>query len=1507
MLWGGGLSRSKLLAAVAVLAIAFAVFAAVPAVAEDSDAAPAYSTDEKTASVANAEDFTTAISNTKVETINITADFKTSSAISINRAVTINGGNHTITATGSEWANSQGSGYVLNITAAADINDLNIDSNEIAGGVNVSYADTTVLTIDLNDVDVTNYIRAGFAVGQHTVNMTACSATNPAEKAWGGLNVGNETVAGSVTLDTLDGIGSAYTENTSATIGITDNDGVIEVTVNQCKVYGTSSNSAWVAKSISSATDITVHSGAVFTVPSGVNADVSKCNIIIENGATFSGNVINDAAGAYVSVTADSKTNSKVKISNETVQTARALTTGATPATPVVITGEMSAGEIKGKIEGADNIVLKDVTITDGKLEIGEDVKVSIAEGSTVKIEEGAALSIASASDLSKGTIENDGTLFVNNKDIVLPSITGTGSVDTSGIASDGTISGDWKTSTKYGAYQTITLTGDTTLVEGTLIIIEGKMIIPEGVTLTIEDGARLVLYNGTAELENDGTIIVESKMAKVAADKIDSDYFGIEALKEKSGGFIILAGASAVNDGSIILDYTAVEGDGKTEFTSMNLDGANFENNGTITVGEDSYFANYQKSAFKNTADGVVDINGMFAFGSSGKFQNAGTVTINGALMDNTTISLTSADAKVDVVSISGNGKKLTINDTGFNPAKTVLSNDTDTLSVVFAPAQNRTIEGMTVTLALEKNTEVTTGTEYYKQFSVAGAVASSYIGVADEPPKDTLTGTINLSGRTAVADALSIGEFVEVNNASSMYVSGTITVVSDAKMTTTGAIYVTGKITVAKIDLTVSTDGSINAAKYEVAKTTTTEKQTIYTSFETAVADGAKKITLLNKNTVTKDITVPTGVAVTNSGELVVKTDAKVTFDAGSTFKNAKTTADGVVYIADVKGTLKTTGDFVSDVIMNGEKDRTYCGVAYALGNANPGDTVKLSKDTVTIKNSVEIPAEVTLDTDDKAVVIGNNVTLTVNGVFYINKSDVSYAPVEGVKEKGEIVLNGMIKSDDDVFVNALKVSAAYYYKTEKGITYTYAEPVSAAALKIAEVDDQSLGIHNFDSEAALKIDDVTFAGKPDMNVDCATIVVYGDVVASSITLSDAGIIFTGSEFTGTITDGTGTLDLAGVAGYYTSVDAYILFSVVSTVDDDEKKIFEVAGGFYSFNDKDKKDVFTVSGEAALGPSDIDAITVDGILNIDNENARSVIDKLVINGTVNVLNNSTLDSDVIEVYGTLAVSEATATEGKGVFDVDELYLGVSEKTIEGNTGAVATVTGPVIPEFINILAVVAAGSSIPESAVKNIDPTEFFVEDELYVTAYDFDGTKTSVQDIKTTISNAEFKYWLNDKGEEATENIGDIDKVTAKIDYEVYEVVIVGAEGVIDISIDGNLVSEDTPIKLTAGEHKITYNVAIGYSGEAKLAFNGAVNDGTVCTIDGMSFNISGDHSPETGKDRLVTFQLTGIEKTGYVPDAPDNNDSGMTITDYLLIILVVLIVVMAIIVAMRLMRS
>ena len=103
------------------------------------------------------------------------------------------------------------------------------------------------------------------------------------------------------------------------------------------------------------------------------------------------------------------------------------------------------------------------------------------------------------------------------------------------------------------------------------------------------------------------------------------------------------------------------------------------------------------------------------------------------------------------------------------------------------------------------------------------------------------------------------------------------------------------------------------------------------------------------------------------------------------------------------------------------------------------------------------------------------------------------------------------------------------------------------------------------------------------------------------------------------------------------------------------------------------------------------------------------------------------------------------------------------------------------------------------------------------------------------------------------------------------------------------------------IAAGNHTISYTLANGYSGEGVVS---VVYGDT--TASGVTFTTAGTDA----EDMNIVLQLTGFEKTGYVPESPDtgdSGDSGMGITDYLLIVLVVLIIVMAIIVAMRLMRS
>ncbi len=114
--------------------------------------------------------------------------------------------------------------------------------------------------------------------------------------------------------------------------------------------------------------------------------------------------------------------------------------------------------------------------------------------------------------------------------------------------------------------------------------------------------------------------------------------------------------------------------------------------------------------------------------------------------------------------------------------------------------------------------------------------------------------------------------------------------------------------------------------------------------------------------------------------------------------------------------------------------------------------------------------------------------------------------------------------------------------------------------------------------------------------------------------------------------------------------------------------------------------------------------------------------------------------------------------------------------------------------------------------------------------------------------------------------------------------------------------NYFGDYSSVEVKAGSHTITYSLANGYSGEAKLSLSLVKTVKTTASVTGQSFSVSG-----MGGD--VYLQLSGVEKSGYVdPVVPEQkDDDGMSLTDILLIVLVVLIIIMAVIVAMRLMRS
>ena len=320
--------------------------------------------------------------------------------------------------------------------------------------------------------------------------------------------------------------------------------------------------------------------------------------------------------------------------------------------------------------------------------------------------------------------------------------------------------------------------------------------------------------------------------------------------------------------------------------------------------------------------------------------------------------------------------------------------------------------------------------------------------------------------------------------------------------------------------------------------------------------------------------------------------------------------------------------------------------------------------------------------------------------------------------------------------------------------------------------------------------------------------------------------------------------------------------------------------------------------------GPLDVSARAI----------AEAVHDQL---GNVIVDNAGELVGDV-SVLGNLDVKDKTDKTAAGTTDIGTLMVGAAD--FKYGTDDAASVSGKFSAQkvFVFSKAVLddAAAAVVGDATVKS---TEFYVEDALWMTAYDISGDDLPLTGAgriaPTDLVDSTFMAWQYEKdgkytNVEAGKMVGDYDKVYAAIDYEIYTVTVFADPGIDAVYIDGKLMTkgyygadetgqlvEGFKLNVAAGTHEITYKLGNYFSGEATMTVNGTA-------VSGNSFTTSGTDLEDT----QVTIYLQGINASApETPSTGGSSDDGMGLTDYLLIILVVLIVVMAIIVALRLMRS
>ena len=1253
-------------------------------------------------------------------------------------------------------------------------------------------------------------------------------------------------------------------------------------------------------------------------VPAGTTLTVNGSNAItLGNGKNmavageFSGKIVGKAADGTETVAIISG------LSGYTLTAGSIEVTGASFADGKieVISGDIViSGNIDGKIEiittgqtGAATVTFKGVNInSNGQLILSKNNGQTIDYVVEDSMNLYGSLTSASVVELtvnkpSDTTKTNKFTAYSGSKMSGM-TVTGTGDINLTLAQKDFEIGQDISSNKDFGQLENVVVIGTLTIGNNATVTVAGGFQINEGVTLTIESGATLKIESDVAAVNIAGNIIVEDG-AHFIVEKSKS--VTVSGTVESDGEVLVKSNVTIKSGGKILIN------EGETE---ENADGVVTKYNSTIEV----------TGGLTVEADAVLEVHSQMKIKG---IENKGTVTFAGAVLaDDSEITLAASNASVVITSVINKNSethKLAITDSKLK--------FTSTLSVDGTYAKANKIEitpgtysvsGLTVVETVKTSVDATGTTVYKNYVDLSGSiVATKVTGV-------TATGTadVSVSGdRITVEGKLDLGNDVEftVAGESTLDVAGTIvgalavsgtTSAAKAAIINNGIISVTGLIQIQD----GITGGKINAAMYET--TTGTTKVANYTTLKAAIESGAKTIIVTGTVDVTESLTVPK--------DVTIKATNDTTINVGST---EKTEADRAVILTFADGAIANGGTYnvvgtlvfenkkndkaekISDVAVIDEKSSKYTNIYTAIKGAKAGEVISIYSEKVVLDASLTIPADVTLDVPSgKVLSLDKGVTLTIVGTLKTaskleTETGVSFATKASTKTSeyaAAIIVSGKLMSQVAFGYSDYKISGAYFQLTDTAGDYCYVTPVEYAATVADKVVNNTVEIWG-----TVTAGDVAFTGTSSITVHVKGMT-DSTITVASITLTAADLDFNGKSFTGTVKVGDAAVVATKVTALKVNVkdgseDRLLVENVKfdNTADKFETAAFSVSAGIVSVKavDSATKGSMTVAQGATLMSSETTLAIPEGVI-------------VFVDGVITVDNGQTISVEKAEVAGTITVAKETDTKAKGTFQAVEIYVGITSKDVTGTaiTGAAAVLSGNVVLGDAPAFAVVAAGSDVDADAVKALGKTTtvYSVEGKDWITVYA--NGNVAVNTIKTApVTNALFNNWVNEKGvviakDDNTIYVGSENcaKVTADVKYDIYKIYITPCAGVESIAIDGNLIGNflgDHPyIEVKAGSHAITYSLANGYSGEAKLSL--VKSDDTVASVTGQSFSVSG-----MGGD--VYLQLSGVEKSGYVdPVVPEQkDDDGMSLTDILLIVLVVLIVIMAVIVAMRLMRS
>ena len=1207
---------------------------------------------------------------------------------------------------------------------------------------------------------------------------------------------------------------------------------------------------------------------------------------------------------------------------------------------PLEITGD---GKIHGTINGS-----MEITKTGSANLVADDDIEIIANNVTLTVKSGVILNVGSflklADDVSgfKLSVESGATLIYSElpAGTTLENLPGSiikieGGQGTENIIStDMTVSGDMYLSQETTIMEgvTVTVTRNSTLhLMSFELINNGTIVVDKGGKIVSDNGGSIVLM-ATGSIENNGTIGGDKPVTVYNGTKTDSTGYtqsvsilGVDGIK-----FTMERDRTANDrnqyDMSVSGDIGRVSGVTTGKLTLKNVDidadmtiksNVELEINGTTEVAKDVTFTN--------------NGNLMTITNGTGKF----VLTYGASIVINSPVSGT-------ITAVVGQ--------VGENNA--VDGTQTVTFAGQYVEASGDVkayyagVTGITISVdRVNEYNEKTDKTDVDQRMYVTGAL--------DYQTQEKNTTNYNK---------------VEFSN-NKVYVIDTLTIPKDVAVSG-GMFMVSEGGSVVDVTGGTESELNYNGAKYSVESedTTSDEVTYYYVDFATAMANiaGADDMTIIlageykitGTYTLAADqaIEAATGskVVVDDGASITVEVDAdvqdtafyqilgKVLVKEGVGYTPKATNADGV-YVYAVKTVDSETND------------TTYSGFGVAMDEAQSGQTITVVGSAEYDGNLV-IPEGVTVDVQEDLdlSVLGN---VTVNGKLILdNNADLIVGKVADrdytVTVNGELDASegGYIKAFNDAtdvskFANVdvfstgtlsimskigdanVTANAAYYFDD----CYVYTTLANAVAYAEANALPSVNATGTFSETGAVESNDV------DIIIDTGSNVTLGDLTLNAAKISVTGTgVYTAAvsglsgagdaAVTSTVsvikTDATienkVTLNAEGVNQYVLTISGLtgatvieagtVQFANAAEITISRDNALTIASGATLLVAEDQSLIISIASPAN-GIDNAGYLVNEGTILVDGNLTIGGSNNAILPGAIDVTENGVLDANVtVTVTGTIAV----ATDGKfsvaGVLNIGEApeYLG------EGTTGAVSgTVT---LDGADNNYVMVYAGASAADAVFTNgtsIEPetTAFTVNGIDLVTVYTFEsrmgvGSVNSVvgnlEDLDADQKKAANIKWKADGNVITTPIIGDYALLNADIDYaQVGLVVSVGSH--ITLTVDGVIVNSTNgqagfPAKI--GTHIVSATVDPGYSGDITITFNGqtVANGGTIeVTADMIGAGVVLSVNGQLSQDSTVVI------------DGGSSDDSGMSLTDILLIVLVVLILVMAIIVALRLMRS